>query len=159
MLCAGKYKGRRFDDVAALDRGYCAWVLREKAVPLNSFYRYLVRAHGGILQVGKHKGRFFDEVLAEAPDYCEWALCLTDPSDTLQLFIDYVRVHRQAEPPVKKAKRDEKVCVICFEGAIDAAFVPCGHLVCCLACARKFDGRACPICKQLVEMVLKTYSA
>ena len=159
MLRVGKHKGKRFEDVADLDRGYCAWVLREKAVPLNSFYRYLVRAHGGILQVGRHKGRFFNEVVSEAPDYCDWALCLTDPSETLQLFIDYARVHRQAEPPVKKAKGGEQMCVVCFDGSIHAAFVPCGHLVCCLACAQKLDGRPCPICKHLVEMVLKTYAA
>ena len=97
--------------------------------------------------------------MADALEYCDWALALTDPSGTLQLFIDYARVHRQVEQPAKKARRDEKACAICFDGAIDAAFVPCGHLVACLACARKFDGRPCPICKQLVEMVLKTYSA
>ena len=102
MIRAGKHRGRRFEDVAALDRGYCAWVLREKAAPLHSFYRYLIKVHGGILSVGKHKGRFFDEVVADAPEYCDWALCLTDPSDTLQLFIDYVRVRRQAEPPMKE---------------------------------------------------------
>ena len=63
MLRRGKHRGRRFEDVAAIDRGYCAWVLREKVLPLHSFYRYLIKAHGGILNVGKHKGRFFDKVL------------------------------------------------------------------------------------------------
>ena len=58
MLRRGKHRGRRFEDVAAIDRGYCAWVLREKALPLHSFYRYLIKAHGGILNVGKHKGRY-----------------------------------------------------------------------------------------------------
>ena len=55
--------GKRFYNMAAIDTGYCAWVLREKAFHLHSFYMYLTKAHGGILNVGKHKGRYFDEVL------------------------------------------------------------------------------------------------
>ena len=111
MLRRGKHRGRRFEDVAAIDRGYCAWVLREKALPLHPFYRYLIKAHGGILNVGKHKGRYFDEVLEGAPEYCEWALNLKEPHETLHMFIDYLRVHaknapREAseEPPKKKSK-------------------------------------------------------
>ena len=43
--------------------------------------------------MGKHKGRFFDEMLEGAPGYCAWALILEDPSESLQLFIDYLRMH------------------------------------------------------------------
>ena len=71
MLRRGKHRGEWFQDVTAIDRRYCAWVLREKVLPLHSFYRYLIKAHGGILNVGMHKGRFFDEVLEGAPEYCE----------------------------------------------------------------------------------------
>ena len=166
MLRLGKHRGRKFEDVAQSDRGYCAWVLREKALPLHGFYRYLIKVHGGILNVGKHKGRFFDEVIEGAPEYCDWALSLSDPSDGLMLFIDYARVHYKKEtaaqrpdPPHKKTRTAENLCIICFDRHINSAFVPCGHLVSCLPCAWKFDGKPCPMCKQHVAMILKTYSA
>ena len=133
MLRRGKHRGRRFEDVAAIDRGYCTWVLREKALPLHSFYRYLINAHGGILNVGKHKGRYFDEVLEGAPEYSEWALNLKEPHETLHLFIDYLRVHAKTEsapceppqePPEKKSTTDEKLCVVCF----DLPSTPCSSL-------------------------------
>ena len=168
MFRLGKHRGKRFDDVAARDRGYCAWVLRERALPLHSFYRYLINVHGGILTVGKHKGRFFDEVLEGAPAYCDWALSLDDPSDSLQLFIDYLGIHykKEAAPrrpslesPQKKTRTEERLCVICFDRQIDAAFAPCGHLASCLPCGSAFDGRPCPICKKRVVFVLKIYVA
>ena len=166
MLRRGKHRGKRFEDVAAIDRGYCAWVPREKALHLHSFYSYLIKAHGGILNVGKHKGRFFDELLEGAPEYGKWALNLGEPHETLHLFIDYLRVHaknapREApeEPPEKKSKTDETLCVVCFDRPIDTVFVPCGHLASCLPCGSKFDNRPCPICKTRVAMVLKTYAA
>ena len=67
----GSSRSKRLEDVAAIDRGYCAWVLRDKVLLLPSFYRYLNKAHGGILNVGKHKGRYFDEVLEGAPEHRE----------------------------------------------------------------------------------------
>ena len=164
----GKHRGRKFEDVAQSDRGYCAWVLREKALPLHGFYRCLINVHGGILNFGKHKGRFFDGVLDGAPEYCDWALGLEGPSASLMLFIDYARVHHRKEtvaqrpaqdPPHKKTRTNEKACVICFDRHINSAFVPCGHLVSCLPYASKFDGKQCPMCKQQVAMVLKTYPA
>ena len=133
MLRRGKHRGRRFEDVAAIDRGYCAWVLREKPLPLHSFYRYLIKAHGGILNVGKHKGRYFDEVLEGAPEYCEWALNLKEPHETLHLFIDYLRVHakkesapREAseEPPEKSPKRIRS----CASSASIDPLTPCSSL-------------------------------
>ena len=60
MLRLGKHRGQRYEEVAAADRDYCAWVLREKALPhgFSSFYKYLVSVHGGIMQVGKRNGAF-----------------------------------------------------------------------------------------------------
>ena len=98
--------------------------------------------------MGKHKGRYFDEVLEGAPEYCEWALNLKEPHETLHLFIDYLRVHVKKEsapreppqePPEKKSRTDEKLCVVCFGRPIDAMFVPRGHLAACMPCGYKFD--------------------
>ena len=63
MLKCGKHRGRTYEEVAALDRGYCAWVLNDGASSLafRGFASFLRRAHGGVLKVGRHKGLFFDE--------------------------------------------------------------------------------------------------
>ena len=170
MLRLGKHRGQRYEEVAAADRDYCAWVLREKALPhgFSSFYKYLVSVHGGIMQVGKHRGKYFNEVLAEAPDYCEWALTLEAPSDCFQPFIAYSKAHLEGEPtetPAKKHRGEEnkyqtgavETCAICCDRRRDSVFVPCGHVVACMRRGMRFDDQRCPICKQYVSMVLKTY--
>jgi alanine-alpha-ketoisovalerate/valine-pyruvate aminotransferase len=143
--------------------------VREKALPsgFNSFYKYLINVHGGIMSVGKHKGRFFDEILADAPDYCQWALSLQAPSDCFLPFVAYSRAHlKDGEMhPAKKQRAEDKfhdatdkVCAICCDRHRDSVLVPCGHIVACMPCGLKFDDQNCPICKQYVSLVLKTYT-
>ena len=64
MITCGKYKGRRFADVALCDRSYCAWVLRGGGPGFNAVAAYLRDKHGGAVTFGKHKGLFFDEVFS-----------------------------------------------------------------------------------------------
>ena len=58
MLRCGKHGGRLFEDVAAADRSYCAWVLREKADgkklsrDIKAFAKFIIEDHGGVLAVG-----------------------------------------------------------------------------------------------------------
>ena len=58
MLRIGKYRGLSFQEVALRDRSYCAWVLRERALPptLKKFRMHLAENYGGLLTIGKHKG-------------------------------------------------------------------------------------------------------
>lgn len=44
-------------------------------------------------------------------------------------------------------------CRICFTGAPDYAFAPCGHRCVCASCASKF--KACPICRQPITQSLR----
>ena len=162
MMRLGKHRGRQFQDVAAADRGYCAWVLREKSLPrgLSAFHKYLIGVHGGILTVGKHRGKFFDEVLSAERDYCEWAMTLQDPSESFLAFVAYIKAHMMDdEGKAKRRRTEEKLCVICCDRPVNCVFVPCGHLAACISCGLKFDGRDCPICKQHVSLVVRTYSA
>mmetsp|Transcript_46027 Transcript_46027/g.127837 ORF Transcript_46027/g.127837 Transcript_46027/m.127837 type:complete len:298 (+) Transcript_46027:158-1051(+) len=65
------------------------------------------------------------------------------------------------------SKTDDKVslrkgskfsdCKICMSNPVDAVFNPCGHLT-CMGCARRFqmEGR-CPICRQSVANVIRTF--
>jgi hypothetical protein len=40
-------------------------------------------------------------------------------------------------------------CNVCMSNPKDAAFIPCGHVCCCLLCAEKIirGTRKCPICR------------
>ncbi|XP_061822886.1 E3 ubiquitin-protein ligase MYLIP-A [Nerophis lumbriciformis] len=47
------------------------------------------------------------------------------------------------------------LCMLCCEEQIDAAFCPCGHLVCCQTCANQLQ--LCPVCRSEVEHVQHVY--
>ena len=76
MMRIGKHRGRTFEEICSIDRPYCAWILRVKpagkSAALQSFYLYLRKEHGGLLEVGRHKGLFFDEVANTEQEYCLW---------------------------------------------------------------------------------------
>ena len=69
MLRAGKHRGKTFENVAAEDRGYCSWVLREQPSGFSRFAKYLRSRHGGIVNVGRYRHKFFKDVAAEDEDY------------------------------------------------------------------------------------------
>ena len=168
MLKIGKHRGASFA-AASCDRSYCAWVLREKdlAQGLRKFRAYLVDAHGGILNIGKHKGKFFDELVAEEENYCAWVLGLDDKG-AFKDFVDYyMRAQNKksqeggTENPSKKRRVQEELdaCKICFSSPIDSVLIPCGHHFACMACATRCEESGCPICKQQICFVQKTYRA
>lgn len=51
--------------------------------------------------------------------------------------------------------REALLCMLCCEGQIDAAFCPCGHMVCCQSCASRLE--LCPVCRSTVEHVQHVY--
>lgn len=55
----------------------------------------------------------------------------------------------------KMAQNEERVCRICWEEKVEMAFVDCGHVVACLACARQV--RDCPVCRRTVKQVVKLF--
>ena len=159
MLRCGKHAGRRFGDVAAVDSSYCSWVLREKADgkqlsrDLESFARFILKEHGGVLQVGKHRLRFFNEVLRNDPDYARWAASLKSPSKLMIDFQRYVKVQRK-----RTREPGDDICSICMDNIIDSALIPCGHACACIVCARMLRG-ACPIFREPISDVLHTFLA
>ncbi|XP_006649492.1 E3 ubiquitin-protein ligase SPL2 [Oryza brachyantha] len=56
---------------------------------------------------------------------------------------------------------DGQLCVICLRKKRRAAFIPCGHLVCCCKCAliveRQFDP-LCPMCRQDIRYMIRIYN-
>lgn len=158
MLRIGKHKGESFE-VVQNDRSYVSWILRENPRGFTKFARIVKDRHGGILDVGRHKGAFFDEVLRDDPDYCEWALTLTEPGEPFKKFLEYLRIYFVHEEPQKKQKTGN-VCKICYDRDMNTVFYPCGHIVACTACASKLEIEGhCPICKELIFIVVKTYVA
>ena len=113
--------------------------------------------------MGKHKGKFYGELMAEYPGYAQWARNLVDPRDALAAFITYAdpedTPHDTDEPAPKRQCAGSPVCIMCCDRAINTVFVPCGHAVACLACGERFSDGDCPICKQAVRIVLRTYGA
>lgn len=51
--------------------------------------------------------------------------------------------------------REALLCVVCCQEEIDAAFCPCGHLVCCQGCAAQLE--VCPVCRSEVDKVQHVY--
>ncbi|CAI5476637.1 unnamed protein product [Closterium sp. Yama58-4] len=53
----------------------------------------------------------------------------------------------------------EQVCVVCAGRVRSAVFIPCGHRVCCLRCARavKESSSLCPICRRFVRRVYQVF--
>ncbi|CAB1321290.1 unnamed protein product [Coregonus sp. 'balchen'] len=51
--------------------------------------------------------------------------------------------------------QDALLCILCCEEQMDAAFCPCGHMVCCHNCAAQLE--VCPVCRSEVDHVQHVY--
>ena len=140
MLKHGKHSGAPYQQVAAEDRKYCAWVLREERESnqlshnMKAFATYLKQQHGGLMTVGKHAGKFFNELMKEDPEYAIWAQSLAQPSAAMKEFAEYIAEQQQIreDDQNRKRPRDEAndgKCIVCLDRALTAAFIPCGHCV------------------------------
>ena len=78
----------------------------------------------------------------------------------------------KAEAELKKLKEEKeaavKSCIICCDAKADTVFLPCGHLVCCEACAGDMASKApfnrygfnryeCPVCKKIIHHEKKVF--
>ena len=56
---------------------------------------------------------------------------------------------------------EEVLCKVCCEDVVNAVFLECGHLVCCLECATKIEkgSRECPICRSRIVRVVHVFKA
>ena len=176
MLRYGKHRGVSFADVLKNDRPYCAWVIKVPGLPqwLKSFRKFMLHHAGGIIEIGMHRLSTYHEIYTKQAEYCDWAVALPDPNSGMKEFVNYVVLRRaveaedeetvdDAEPPPKKARTKDRVCTsechICMSEPINSVLIPCGHLAACLSCARRCEGKRCPICRELVLVVLQTFAA
>ncbi|KAH7277325.1 hypothetical protein KP509_39G045500 [Ceratopteris richardii] len=51
-------------------------------------------------------------------------------------------------------------CVVCWDAPAEGACIPCGHLAGCMDCMVKVHskGLGCPVCRCLIEQVIKVYT-
>ncbi|NXG25819.1 MEX3C ligase, partial [Grallaria varia] len=63
-----------------------------------------------------------------------------------------------SSPPESRRRQD---CVLCFEGEVVAALVPCGHNLFCMECASRVcrgTAPACPVCRAAVTQAIQIHS-
>ena len=56
-----------------------------------------------------------------------------------------------------EALPDDQLCKICMDGPIDCVFLECGHMVACTGCGKQMA--ECPVCRQFVVRVVRTFRA
>nr|GMD64777.1 putative E3 ubiquitin-protein ligase XBAT35 isoform X3 [Ipomoea batatas] len=56
--------------------------------------------------------------------------------------------------------QNSPLCIICWESPVEAACVPCGHMFGCLSCSNDIKSRKgdCPVCRQMIDQVIKLYA-
>jgi hypothetical protein len=66
----------------------------------------------------------------------------------------------KAKKPKKKkdAGGDDisQLCKVCFEKPIDTVFLECGHQICCDGCSKAI-GSLCPLCRQTITKICRTF--
>ena len=50
-----------------------------------------------------------------------------------------------------KEVTDDDLCIICFQGNRDIAFLPCGHFCICLTCSKKYKDKKCLVCRKIYK--------
>jgi len=48
-------------------------------------------------------------------------------------------------------------CCICLDNCVNTVIVPCGHVCICEDCKQKIKDNKCPICRQQITQIIKTY--
>mmetsp|Transcript_83459 Transcript_83459/g.183442 ORF Transcript_83459/g.183442 Transcript_83459/m.183442 type:complete len:525 (+) Transcript_83459:194-1768(+) len=64
---------------------------------------------------------------------------------------------QQQRPDGSGPVREEDLCKICYDRAINITLLPCGHFVLCAWCAQRVS--ECPICRTVIADIIRTYRA
>ncbi|AXS67756.1 iap-1 [Cryptophlebia peltastica nucleopolyhedrovirus] len=66
-----------------------------------------------------------------------------------------VKNYVETTETVEEIIDDSKVCKICYNAPLNAAFNPCGHVVACIKCSVSVN--KCPTCRMPFETIVKLY--
>ncbi|KAG0729986.1 E3 ubiquitin-protein ligase RNF34 [Chionoecetes opilio] len=64
--------------------------------------------------------------------------------------------HRTSQQELENLP-EELLCKICMDGVIDCVLLECGHMVACTQCGKQMS--ECPLCRQYVVRVVRTFRA
>eukprot|EP00397_Hematodinium_sp_SG-2012_P031806 GEMP01033802.1.p1 GENE.GEMP01033802.1~~GEMP01033802.1.p1 ORF type:complete len:416 (-),score=108.27 GEMP01033802.1:362-1609(-) len=56
-----------------------------------------------------------------------------------------------------REKEDSRLCKVCYDRPRECSFSPCGHIVCCMQCAKRVDD--CPVCCATIKKSQRVYEA
>eukprot|EP00439_Symbiodinium_sp_Y106_P069951 s511_g12.t1 len=56
-----------------------------------------------------------------------------------------------------RRRQAQNQCVVCLDAPANMAFVPCGHLAVCEACAGQLERLICPVCRQTSQSILHIF--
>ena len=70
--------------------------------------------------------------------------------------------HLNDEPRIpifleKESMNDSDLCKICMDNPVDCVMLECGHMCTCTTCGKQMA--ECPICRQYVVRVVRTFKA
>lgn len=81
---------------------------------------------------------------------------ITEKSELLNkidmLWKDYQNARQDVE-----GLPEELLCKICMDSTIDCVFLECGHMIACTQCGKQMA--ECPVCRQYVVRVVRTFRA
>ncbi|KAG9509811.1 E3 ubiquitin-protein ligase rififylin [Fragariocoptes setiger] len=76
----------------------------------------------------------------------------------MQLWLDHNQRERLQESQDGVGDLDdENMCKICMEREINCVLLECGHYFTCVPCGKKLS--ECPICRQMIRRVVRTFKA
>mmetsp|Transcript_45800 Transcript_45800/g.67130 ORF Transcript_45800/g.67130 Transcript_45800/m.67130 type:complete len:125 (-) Transcript_45800:63-437(-) len=80
-------------------------------------------------------------------------------AERLQREIDETHAQLAVIAMDQEATLEDNECVVCMTSKKQYAFVPCGHVCVCEACAELIDKstRECPMCCGACTQIMKTY--
>ncbi|XP_039138094.1 probable E3 ubiquitin-protein ligase XBOS34 [Dioscorea cayenensis subsp. rotundata] len=61
---------------------------------------------------------------------------------------------------ISNTSNSSSSCVICLDGPVEGACIPCGHMAGCMSCLNEIKAKqwGCPICRTQIQQVIKLYA-
>ena len=81
---------------------------------------------------------------------------VVERDELLKIVTRVWRQHMKATEE-KDTMEDSDLCKICMDSVVDCVMLECGHMCTCINCGKQMS--ECPICRQFVVRVVKTFKS
>lgn len=58
--------------------------------------------------------------------------------------------------PREVDEKNGENCIACEDAVVNCCLIPCGHVILCIACARRVNPPRCPVCRMPFQQVVRT---